>query len=430
MNINFSNSLQLKQSLKLNQIMIQRFNLLQQSIQEFEESIHSEAKKNPFIQVRSTYQPNNKSFVSEDEYVSPIDFTTYNESLVSSLTRQLDAQFLAEIDQEIVLILIDHLDDKGFLPNYKVVREDLVQQFNVDHRHVFKCLKILQSFEPDGIASRNLNECLWNQIESYGLDNLEDEKNLKTLVKDFLDDVSDKKYDFICSQLMINRVQLDTYIDFISHLNPNPASQYSSDEAVSIQPSLKIAVEDGVINLLNLEEQRMSVHLNNDMINVLDQNIDKDTKKKLNDAKVWIEHFQKRQDLLKQCGDYIIQKQRLFFTEGEDYILPCLQKDMALALGVSESTISRIVRTKYIECSYGVILMKTLCQRSIYGKTKKQVKLLIRYYCDRYPQLSDQKLAELLKGIGLPIARRTVTKYRHEISLSSSYLRKKSDVNK
>ena len=73
---------------------------------------------------------------------------------------------------------------------------------------------------------------------------------------------------------------------------------------------------------------------------------------------------------------------------------------MALALGVSESTISRIVRTKYIECSYGVILMKTLCQRNIYGKTKKQVKLLIQYYCDRYPQLSDQKLAELLKVLG------------------------------
>ena len=157
--------------------------------------------------MRSTYKPNDKSFVSDDDYVSPIDFTTYNESLIASLTRQLDAQFLSEMDQEIILVLIDHLDDKGFLSNYKAVREDLVQQFNIDHRHVFKCLKVLQSFEPDGIASRSINECLWNQIESYGLDNVDDEKNLKTLVKDFLDDVSEKKFDF-CTQLKIDQAQL------------------------------------------------------------------------------------------------------------------------------------------------------------------------------------------------------------------------------
>ncbi|MEK9727799.1 MAG: hypothetical protein VW397_06810 [Candidatus Margulisiibacteriota bacterium] len=425
MNLNFSNSLQLKQSLKLNQVMIQRFNVLQQSVQEFEESIQDQAKQNPFIRVRTLYDSQQKAYVSDDEYVSPVDFSTYNESLIASLTRQLDAQFLSELDYDIILILIDHLDDKGFLSNYKELRSKLSQQFNVDDRYVFKCLKVLQSFEPDGIAARNINECLWNQIESYGLDDSSDEQNLKTLVKDYLDDISNKNFDIILEDLGIDQSQLDHYIDFISHLNPNPASQFSSSETVTIQPSLKIDVQDGVIQLTNLEEKRMSVHLNDEMIQQLDHHVDSTTKKKLNEAKVWIEHFEKRQDLLRRCGEYIVQKQRLFFIEGESYILPCLQKDMALSLGVSESTISRIVRTKYIECDYGILLIKNLCQRSIYGKTKNQVKLLIEYYCERYPQLSDQKLAQLLKSIGLPIARRTVTKYRHETSVSSSYQRKK-----
>jgi RNA polymerase sigma-54 factor len=194
---------------------------------------------------------------------------------------------------------------------------------------------------------------------------------------------------------------------------------------VKIEPSLRITVNDGVIELQNLEEERMSVHLNNDLLKSLEGNIDSDTQKKLADAKIWIEHYTKRQDLLKRCGEYIIKKQRLFFVEGQEYILPCLQKDMALDLEVSESTISRIVRTKYIETSYGVILFKNLCQRSIYGKTKQQVKLLIEYYCQRYPKLSDKKLSNLLKEIGLPIARRTVTKYRHEIDQNSSYFRKR-----
>ena len=148
-------------------------------------------------------------------------------------------------------------------------------------------------------------------------------------------------------------------------------------------------------------------------------------KKKLAEAKVWVEHFKKRQELIQRCGEYLVQKQRLYFLEGEQFILPCLQRELAQALGVSESTISRLVRTKYIQCDHGSILIQVLCQRNIYGKTKSQVKHLVAYYCQRYPQLSDQKIADLLRQIGLPIARRTVTKYRHESNLDSSYDRKK-----
>ena len=95
-------------------------------------------------------------------------------------------------------------------------------------------------------------------------------------------------------------------------------------------------------------------------------------------------------------------------------LLPCLQKDLASALGVSASTISRLVRSKYIESSHGVILMKQLCQRSIYGKSSVQVRQLVTHFCLQYPHLSDQKISNRLKQMGLPIARRTVTKYRHE----------------
>ena len=160
------------------------------------------------------------------------------------------------------------------------------------------------------------------------------------------------------------------------------------------------------------------------MLKKLETESTTELQKQLNDAKNWIEHFNKRQQLLKFCGEYLVKKQRLYFLEGAVFILPCLQKDMAKALGVSESTISRLVRTKYIQSNHGVILIQSLCQRNIYGKTKDQVKSLVKYYCERYPNLSDQKLSELLKSIGLPIARRTVTKYRHEVALNSSYDRK------
>ena len=81
-----------------------------------------------------------------------MDFATYDESLLSKLTTQLDAQQLSEIDNEIVLTLIDHLDSKGFVEDYKGVRESIKQNYNVDDRRVFQCLKVLQSFEPDGLV--------------------------------------------------------------------------------------------------------------------------------------------------------------------------------------------------------------------------------------------------------------------------------------
>ncbi|RAP24841.1 hypothetical protein DID73_00815 [Candidatus Marinamargulisbacteria bacterium SCGC AG-343-K17] len=423
MNLHMSQSLQLKQTLKLNRVMIQRFNILQQSVQDFESLVVEESRRNPFV----FYKNNRESssyFASNDDGVSAVDFATYDESLLSVLTNQLDRQFLSEKEYNIVLSLIDHCDDQGFIKNYKDIRPEIMSEFDIDEREVFRCLKILQSFEPDGVGARSLNECLWIQIDHYDLDDDDDIQNLKDLVKYHLEDISNKDYDKILSNIPISQSMLHDYIEFISQLNPNPASSYSKGATPLIQPSLRIECDDGVLRLVNLEEERMSVSLNNDMLKKLDEKPSDELEKQLAQAKVWVEHFKKRQELLQRCGDYLMKKQRLYFIEGEDFILPCLQKDMANALGVSESTISRLVRTKYIQSPHGVVLIQSLCQRNIYGKTKEQVKSLVKYYCERYPNLSDQKLAELLKSIGLPIARRTVTKYRHEVSLKSSYDRK------
>ena len=424
MNIHLSQSLQLKQTLKLNQVMIQRFNILQQSSQDFEASLIEESKRNPFV-FYSNNRESSPYYSSENEGVSPIDFATYDESLLSVLTNQLDRQFLSEKDYHIVLSLIDACDDYGFIKNYKNIRPEIMAEFGIDEREVFRCLKILQSFEPDGVGARSINECLWIQIDHYDLDDANDVQYLKELVKHHLEDISNKNYEKILDQCPISHAQLMDYIEFISQLNPNPAAAYSKGATQIIEPSLRVECEDGVLSLVNLETERMSISLNQNMLKKLEQKPTEEMEKQLAQAKVWVEHFKKRQELLQRCGDYLLEKQRLYFMEGNAFVLPCLQKDMAKHLGVSESTISRLVRTKYIQSNHGIHLIQSLCQRNIYGKTKDQVRRLVKYYCERYRHLSDQKLAELLKGIGLPIARRTVTKYRHDVSLSSSYDRKK-----
>ena len=423
MNIHLSQSLQLKQTLKLNQVMIQRFNILQQSSQDFESTLVEESKKNPFVSYKNIRE-SSSYYQSEEAGVSAVDFATYDESLLSVLTNQLERQFLTEKEYEIVLSLIDHCDDYGFIKNYKDIRPSIMSEFGVDEREVFRCLKILQSFEPDGVGARSLNECLWIQIDHYDLDDQDDISMLKALVKNHLDDISNKNYEKILSALPISNKKLLDYVSFISNLNPNPAAAFSNGQTQIIEPSLRIDCEDGVLTMVNLEKERMSVSLNDEMLKKLEEKPSEEMERQLSQAKVWVEHFKKRQELLQRCGEYLIEKQRLFFIEGNEFILPCLQKDMAKHLGVSESTISRLVRTKYVQSSHGIHLIQSLCQRNIYGKTKTQVKSLVKYYCDRYPNLSDQKLSELLKSIGLPIARRTVTKYRHEVEVDSSYNRK------
>ena len=180
-------------------------------------------------------------------------------------------------------------------------------------------------------------------------------------VKVHLDDIASNSYEFICDSMDISLIIKN--IHRLLHLSP--IQPWRIREHVSICSTIfrvEISVED---SLINLEKERIALTLNPEMIAKLEKEQSSDLKKKFLKQSV-AEHFNKRQDLIKHCGELLIKKQRLFFLEGDKFILPCLQKDMAAELGVSSSTISRLVRSKYIECKHGVFLIKNLCQRSIW----------------------------------------------------------------
>ena len=138
--------------------MIQRFEVLQQSVTEFEDTIKQESEKNPFIKVRFMDQERSvpASIISSDDYVTPIDYATYDESLLSVLTNQLEYQQISEKAYNIVLHLIDSIDNVGFLKNYKDVRAEIINELKVTERDVFNGLKLLQSFEPEGVGAQVL----------------------------------------------------------------------------------------------------------------------------------------------------------------------------------------------------------------------------------------------------------------------------------
>ena len=119
----------------------------------------------------------------------------------------------------------------------------------------------------------------------------------------------------------------------------------------------------------------------------------------------------------------VVEKQALFFEKGALFLNPLPQKEIANALGITPSTVSRIVSSKYIQTPQGTILLKQLCPRNHFGKTAKQLALMVKKLVVDNPTLSDAKIALLLKGEGINIARRTVTKYRLLSGEESSYNR-------
>lgn len=429
MQLNQSQTVQvlLEQRQILTPLLIERFQVLQQTPEEFKESLEGKAKENPFLNVRFVNRTSSvPSTLSNDEDISPLDIATYDESLLSVLTQQLDRQYVSKTDYEITLRLIDACDDRGLIPTYKTLKQALMAEFSVRERDVFKCLKLLQSFDPEGIGSRSVNECLWIQIDNHDLDDEDDRTILKKLVKDHLEAIANKGYRGICLALNISEEQLMTYISFIQTLNPVPARQFTRQATAAIQPSIRIDVTNGELAVTNFEQERMVVSLNSDMIAKLESSNDDELNKQFLQAKQWLEHFNKRQHLIQYCADAICKRQRLFFLEGDlNYMLPYLQKDLANDLGVSQSTVSRLVRSKYLECDHGVFLFNVFCPRQIYGKSVTQARQIIAHYLNQYPSLSDQKIADRLKSIGFPIARRTVTKYRHDMNIGTRNLRQK-----
>ena len=220
-------SLQLRQTLTLSQKMIQRFDILQQTLPEFNENLNKKSKENPFLNVRFMDQIGaTPSSISGDDYVTPIDFATYDESLVSLLMKQLELQSLSDRDLDVVTMLIDACDDRGFIDHYKQVRADIMTQHAISERDVFRCLKILQSFEPEGVGARSVNECLWFQIDQYDLDDVFDRDQLKYIVKHHLDDISNAEHAPMLKKLSISQSTLDEYIEFISHLNKNKSPMH------------------------------------------------------------------------------------------------------------------------------------------------------------------------------------------------------------
>ena len=395
-------------------------------------------------------QSNNYSADDEDKTIPVAVQNSFHEHL----EQQLGLLHLDEKENQIARQIIGSIDDDGYLRREPIALvDDLAFSLNVvtDEDTIKDLLVRIQSFDPVGVAAQDLRECLLIQLKRKV--NSEDKSNLVNLhralkiIEKYFNEFSKMHYEKLKKQLGVNLEELKDAIDEILKLNPKPASGYSSGAKVLhyIVPDFIITNSNGeldlVLNSRNAPDLRISDQYK-DMLKAYNAGSKKNRqekeavmfiKQKIDAAKWFIDAIRQRQQTMYKTMYSILQYQYDFFLTGDEKRLrPMILKDIAEITGLDISTVSRVANSKYVQTEFGTKRLKDFFSESLQTDSGQEVstlevkKILTELIDDENKKkpYSDEKLKNLLRESGYNIARRTVAKYREQLSIPVARLRK------
>ena len=378
------------------------------------------------------YVPQQETSVEFLEKV-PITRTTLAESLIEQL------HFLDLPPRELTLaeFLVGSLDDRGWLAT---PLEEVVQVTGEPLELCEQVLKVIQALEPVGVGARNLRECLLIQLEAR---NQRDTLQWK-LIHDQFDNLVNRRFPEIARQLKCSAEEVQQAADMIATLNPKPGLQVSSEDPKYVVPDLVVErVNDEYLVMLNdrhLPRLRISSAYESVMrgkkkseCNAGEVKTREYIQGKLNSARWLIQTIEQRRRTMIKVMNCIIREQREFFDKGIAFLRPLTLQQVARQIDMHESTVSRVCSGKYVQTPRGVFELKfffssgleTEDGEDVSARTARDIiKTLIDEEAKTEP-LSDQRIAELLHETGLKIARRTVAKYREQLSILPARFRRR-----
>jgi len=437
--------LQLKQALSPQQII--EATLLQLNNSNLEKIILEELEKNPILEPaeiveevqnstdsedvnnedwEDDYEPANIYEPKRDKKNLPIpDQTNFLDKLIDQLN-EID---LADWERSIAEEIIYNLDGHGYL---SVDLFLIADRFGKDESEIEHILSVVQHFDPPGLGSRNLQECLMIQLDN-------DKSSITyKIIRDYFDDFVNKRYNRICEKGRISNTDLSAVIDVISKLNPRPGegSQFSKDE--TIIPDLIVNKRSNQWDIIVNDNWIPSLQISKIYHKMIDDPDPQTTKTKkflkhnYSSAKWFIQAIEQRRETLVNVMNEIINRQSEFFKGNIEELRPMKLQDIAESIDMDISTISRATRGKYVETPYGIYELKHYFTDSITLNDGKeistyQVKLALRQLIkdeDKHNPFSDEELKDKLIKRGYPVARRTVAKYRDQLKLPVARLRK------
>jgi RNA polymerase sigma-54 factor len=370
------------------------------------------------------------------------------ESFTQSLQEQLGYRNLTEHQYAVASFLVGSLDDDGYLRrSIDSIVDDLSFRANVetDEDEVLDMLKIIQEFEPAGVGARDLGECLIIQLQRKEESELVD--NAITIVEEALEEFKSRQIDKIIKKTGLNKTQVKDAITLISHLSPKPANGYASGGMLkneSVIPDFLYDSETGELSLNNREIPTLKV--SQEYLDMLEdfKNNEKNrtskvkdsiqfTKQKLERARKFIDAVKQREQTLLSVMKTIIDFQLDFFKdENEVNLKPLTMRQVSEKADCDISTVSRVVSSKYIQTNAGIYSLKEFFSAGFIDKSgedvsSRKVKVIIKEIIDaedKTKPLSDGAISKKLAERGMNVARRTVAKYREQLSIPVARIRK------
>ena len=362
--------------------------------------------------------------------------------LVEQLYEQLTLSDLSGADVEIAEFIIGNIDDRGYLT---CSAAEVAEALGISSQDVERNLRVIQGFDPPGVGARDLQECLTIQLTQR------DEPGRDAairVIRYHWDDLTKRRFSRITKGLAITNDDLKTAVELIEKLQPNPGITSTSDysglltldtEISHVIPDLIVekAGEDWIVSLT--DGTLPSVRVNSDYAKLLrDGARGKDeiktyVSKKLGDARWLINAINQRHATMLKVANYIVRAQMDWFEKGPAHLRPMVLQDVADAVEMHVSTISRVSNGKYMQTPQGVFELKYFFDSKVQRddgedvsarSVKERISVLIDGE-DKAKPLSDQEIADILGKDGLQIARRTVAKYRDQLGINSQRYRKK-----
>ncbi len=380
----------------------------------------------------------------EEDKEMPIAMTS---TLTDSLLDQLGFLSLDDKQYNIGMQLIGSIDSDGYIRrDLRSIANDLAFSQNIEttEEEIEQVLHLIQTFDPAGIAARDLPECLLLQLERR-----EQDATImlaERIIRQAFDEFTKKHYQKIQSKFNVSEEELKKAIDVITRLNPKPGGAGTGMTRVQyIIPDFILANNNGQLELSlnsrNAPDLRISRSYA-DMFDAYDKSDKKDkklketvtfVKQKLDAAKWFIDAIRQRQNTLLRTMEAIIKYQHGFFLEGDESELrPMILKDIAEEIGMDISTVSRVANSKAVQTEFGIYPLKYFFSEGIAtdsgeDASSREVKHILKEIIEgenKRKPLSDEKIEKLLNEKGYNIARRTVAKYREQLNIPVARLRK------
>lgn len=374
--------------------------------------------------------PNRASAEDEERRQFMFDSLVASTSLQEVLLEQVRESILPKEQWPIAEMLIGNIDEYGYL---KVTVEELTLSTGVTPDKIIEVLKVIQSFDPAGVGARDLRECLMLQLQRAGQqDTLE-----YRIVSDFMEALGKRRIPEIARGTETEVDEVQDALENIARLEPRPGRAYLPDNDQYILPEVFVtrSGDDFVVSTNN--EHIPHLRISNTYKDLMAQGqnspeVRNYIREKIRAGKFLIKSLHQRQQTILNIAKEIVSRQRDFMEKGVAFLKPLTMVQIAQVVGVHETTVSRAVSGKYMQTPQGIFEMKYFFTAGIQtangdGLSNTSVKDMIAEIFkaeDAGKPLSDQEVVRILKDKGIVIARRTVAKYRTELNILPSNLRK------